>query len=180
MINKIDEGCYSLGISDLEKFENVFEDNNVALNGHSLEEVIIEYCKRVSVDIKDLEFDSESDLFCVYARNAETLKPLQQALIKIIDEPLLLESSITSIEFEEELSDDDFERILRERSADEFSIKGLSKLKVGTQIRHPSFGNGVIKSIMVGDSDIAVLEVFFGQDKRSLVLPGPVDIEIIG
>ncbi len=94
------DGEYILSFDDLGCVEKTFEKIEIIPDGHVWEDVIISYCDENEVDITEIEFDSESDLFSAYSENKNSLERIIGIIDILISKPKILSNILENIELE--------------------------------------------------------------------------------
>ena len=103
-------GGYVLNIVDLDCAKSIFDSCDVVPTGHAWEAAILKYCTDESLDVSNVEFDPESDLFVAYASNREQLDKIAQVIETFLHKSSVLSRVLESLDLdiEEEFSAEEF------------------------------------------------------------------------
>ena len=93
---------YALSFYDLGCREDTFKQFDIIPDGHVWEQVIINYCEDNDIDLSDIDFDPESDLFAAYSENKQKLEEVVVIIDILISKPKKLIKIIKRLDLEDD------------------------------------------------------------------------------
>lgn len=93
---------FELTFHDLGVVGEHFENCGLTPDGHTWEQAVVEYCDERKFDTHGLEFDSESDLFSVYAASRDALEPVYFAIVELVTDEETLLRVLSELDVEED------------------------------------------------------------------------------
>lgn len=93
---------FQLTFHDLGVVGEHFEKCRLTPDGHTWERTVLEYCNKRKLDLSELEFDSESDLFSVYSSARDALETIRLAIVELVTNEEALEGVLSEIDVEED------------------------------------------------------------------------------
>ena len=100
-ISKNDTEGYSIYFDDLDSAKKSFDKFDMVSDGHKWEQAIQIYCIDNDIDVSEVDFDSESDLFAAYSKSKDDLEKITAIIDSFISSPKILISVL------EEMDDED-------------------------------------------------------------------------
>jgi len=100
-ISSYEDGDLSLTCSNFDFCKEEFKRFDVNPTGHVWEDLVQIYCEEKDIDLEEIGFDSESDMFAAYSQNEASLNALKAAFEAIVKKPSILVSLLEDYEEEE-------------------------------------------------------------------------------
>lgn len=100
-ISSYEDGDLSLICSNFDFCREEFKRFDVNPTGHVWEDLIQIYCKEKDIDLGEIDFDSESDMFAASSQGEASLNVLKAAFEAIVNKPSILVSLLENYEEEE-------------------------------------------------------------------------------
>ena len=116
---------YELTFHDLDVARKHFTKCGLTPDGHTWERAVVEYCEQSKLDIRELEFDSESDLLSVYSRSRQSLEKISAAVVEFVTN----EEALLNVLRELDIEEDTPEELLRLMAIEGTDLSGPVKFE---------------------------------------------------
>ncbi len=116
---------FELTFHDLDVHREQFANFGLTPDGHTWERAVIEHCGASGLDISELKFDSESDLFSVYSRFRDALENIKLAIVELVTREEALQNALCEPDVEE----DSPEELLRLMAIEGTDLSGPVKFE---------------------------------------------------
>lgn len=125
---------FELTFRDLDVRREQFAKFGLTPDGHTWELAVIAHCNENELDISELEFDSESDLFSVFSKSRDSLESISLAIVELVTEEEALQSALCEVDVEE----DSPEEVLRGMAIEGRDLSGPVKFDFIMHFRNDS------------------------------------------
>ena len=96
-------GTLVLNIENLECCNSAFAGVEIPPTGHNWAAAILSYCESHDIDVSNVEFDPESDLFAAYSQHRKDLERITQVVETLVANPIELRRSWPGLPEDEDL-----------------------------------------------------------------------------
>lgn len=108
---------FELIFHDLDVVREQFTKCGLTPDGHTWERAVVGYCDECKLDIRELEFDSESDLFSVYSKSRDSLEEVGAVIVELVANEQALQNVLHGLDVEED-SPEELLRLMGEEGTD--------------------------------------------------------------